>query len=161
MSKKVNLMLIISSILVVAMVSIIFAFSTQQGDISTGTSKEILDTLIEKLGIQSYIEKNEWIYEHRNLIFRKILHFCEYAILATLVFITLRVGKVKLKYIPAITILFAFAVAALDEYYQSHIPGRSPKIRDVFIDTMGAVAAIIFILLKIKMFRRIKKDEAY
>jgi len=161
MSKKVNLMFIISAILVVAMVLVIFAFSTQQGDISTGTSKEILDSLLEKLGIQSYIEKNEWIYEHRNFIFRKILHFFEYAILATLVFITLRFGNVELKYIPAITILFTFAVAAIDEYYQSHIPGRSPRIRDVFIDTLGSIAAIIAILLRMKKFSRIKKDEAY
>jgi len=161
MSKKANIMFIISAVLVVVMLSIIFGFSSQQGDVSTGTSKEILDSLIEKLGIQSYIEKNEWIYENRNLIFRKILHFSEYAILSTLVFITLRFGNVKMKYIPAITILFAFAVAAIDEYYQSHIPGRSPLITDVFIDTSGGIAAVVTMLLRMKKFNRIKKDEAY
>ena len=160
MRKKTNLMLIISAVLVFAMVLIIFAFSTQQGEISTGTSRDIVDTLIQKLGIQSYLEQHEWIYENRNIIFRKTLHFFEYAILATLVFITLRLGKMRLKYIPFMTMLFVLIIASADEYYQSHIPGRTPHIRDVIIDSLGALTAIIIILFKIKIFNRTKKDEA-
>lgn len=162
MKKKFSIMLIISTTLVIAMVLIIFAFSTQQGESSVGISEGIVDSLIQKLGIQSYIEGNEWLNEHRNYIFRKIMHFIEYAILASLTFITLKLRKLRLKHISIITLLFVGIVAAVDEYYQSHIPGRSPHIRDVLIDTLGAFAAIITILINIKLFQRLKKkDEAY
>lgn len=156
MKNKTNAMFIVSTILVIAMVLIIFVFSTQQGESSVGMSKNIIDQLIEKLGIQGFVESNEWIYENRNIIFRKILHFCEYALLATLVFNTLKLRNVKLKYIPVITMLFACMVAAADEFYQSHVPGRTPQIRDVFIDSIGALTAVSIILLKLR-FRKIKK----
>lgn len=161
MKKKVNLLMIISTLLLIAMVLIIFAFSTQQGESSVGTSESIVDTLIQKLGMQNYIESDGWLYEHRNKIFRKILHFIEYAILASLMFVTLRLRRIKLKNISIMTLLFVSIVAAMDEYYQSHIPGRTPHIRDVIIDTSGAFTAIITILINIKLFRKFKKDEAY
>ncbi|NLL05213.1 MAG: VanZ family protein [Clostridiaceae bacterium] len=161
MRKKSGLMLMISTTLVIAMVLIIFAFSTQQGESSIGTSESIIDSLIQKLGIESFIENNEWLYEHRNIVFRKTLHFFEYAILATLTFITLKLRGLKLKYISIITLMFTSMIAAVDEYYQSLIPGRTPHIRDVFIDTLGAFTAIIIILIIIKLFKRSKKDEAY
>ena len=161
MRKKVNLMLIISSILVIAMVVIIFAFSTQGGKNSVSISESIVDSLIQKFRIQDFIKDNQWLYEHRNYIFRKVLHFIEYAILATLMFVTLKLRKIGLKQISIVTLFFVFIIAAADEYYQSHIPGRSPHIRDVFIDTLGALTAIITILLNIKVFRKFKKDGAY
>ena len=157
MGNKAGKMFIVSVISVIVMVLIIFAFSTQQGESSVGMSENIVDFLIEKLGVQSYIEKNEWIYENRNVIFRKTLHFMEYALLATLVYISLRLKKVRLKYIPVITMLFVFTVAAFDEYYQSHVPGRTPQVKDVFIDSMGAFTALVVIMLKLKMSRRVKK----
>jgi len=156
MRKKANLLLIISTILVIAMVLIIFTFSNQTGGISVGKSQDIVDTLIQKLGIQKYLESNEWLYENRNYIFRKVLHFTEYAILASLMFITLRLREIRLKQISIITLLFVCIVAAADEYYQSHIPGRSPQIIDVIIDTSGAFIAVITILFNIKLFRRFK-----
>lgn len=162
MKKKFSLMLIISTTLVIAMVLIIFAFSTQQGEGSVGISEGIVDSLIQKLGMKSFIEGNEFLYEHRNYIFRKIMHFIEYAILASLTFITLKLRKLRLRHISIMTLLFVAIVAAADEYYQSHIPGRSPHIRDVLIDTLGAFTAIITILINIKLFQRFKKkDEAY
>jgi VanZ family protein len=79
--------------------------------------------------------------------------------LATLVFNTLRFRNVKLRNIPVITMIFAFMVAAADEFYQSHVPGRSPLIRDVFIDSMGAFTAVSVMLLKIKLRKSQKVSE--
>ncbi|OPZ90115.1 MAG: VanZ like family protein [Firmicutes bacterium ADurb.Bin419] len=161
MSKKVNLALIISSLLVIAMIIIIFAFSTQGGQTSVSLSEEIVDKLIGRLGLKNFVENNAWLYEKRNYIFRKILHFTEYAILAVLMFNSLRLKKVRQRKASLFTLFFAFIVAAADEFYQSHIPGRSPRIIDVFIDTSGAVIAILSILFCTKLLAKFKKDGAY
>lgn len=166
MSKKVNLALLISSILVVAMVVIIFAFSTQQGKNSVGISGNIVDYLIQRLGLSEFIGGNELIYDNRNKIFRKILHFIEYAILASLMINllsllkSLKLVRIRTRHIMVVTVLFAFIVASADEFYQSHIPGRTPRIQDVLIDTSGAIFAILIILLCKKTFCKFKKDGA-
>ena len=38
--------------------------------------------------------------------------------------------------------LFCMGFAGLDEWHQSFVPGRSPALRDVFIDTAGSLAGI-------------------
>ena len=167
MRKKVNLALLISSILVFAMVVIIFAFSTQQGKSSVGISGNIVDYLIQRLGLGDFIGNNELIYDNRNYIFRKILHFTEYAILAGLMINllsllkSLKLIRIRTRHITLMTALFALMVASADEFYQSHIPGRTPRIQDVLIDTSGAIAAILIILLCKKIFDKFKKDGAF
>lgn len=167
MSKKVNFALLISSILVVAMVVIIFGFSTQKGKDSVDISGNIVDYLIQRLGLVEFIEKNEVIYENRNTIFRKILHFTEYAILSGLMINLLnllklsKIMRISTRHIPVLTVLFVLIVASADEFYQSHIPGRTPRIQDVLIDTSGAIVAILIILLCKKLFNIFKKDGVF
>ncbi|WP_010247923.1 VanZ family protein [Acetivibrio cellulolyticus] len=161
MRKKVNLALLASSILVVIMVVIIFAFSTQKGQNSVSISERIVDFLVSKVGLRNFIENNEWLYKNRNYIFRKILHFTEYAILATLTFRSLKLRKIGLKKVSMFTLFFVFVVAAADEFYQSHIPGRNPQVKDVLIDTSGALTAVLTILFNTRLFGKLKKDGAY
>ncbi len=161
MRKKVNLVPIISSLLVIIMVIIIFSFSTQGGHNSVSVSEQIVDNLIGSLGLNGLIENNEWLYENRNKVFRKLLHFTEYAILTLLMFNSLRLRKIRRKQASILTLFFAVLIAAADEFYQSHIPGRSPRIIDVFIDTSGAVVAILSILFCTKILPKLKKDRAY
>lgn len=160
MTKKANLVAIISSILVIIMVVIIFSFSTQTGNNSVSVSEQIVDSLIVRFGISKFVENNAWLYENRNLVFRKILHFTEYAILALLMFNSLRLRKIKRNQACILTIFFAFLIASADEFYQSHVPGRSPRIFDVLIDTSGALTAILIILLCTKIAQMLKKSRA-
>jgi VanZ family protein len=53
---------------------------------------------------------------------------------------------------PAIAMLFCTLYAASDEFHQIFVPGRSPAIKDIFIDTLSALAgvALLLALLKIK-----------
>lgn len=39
-------------------------------------------------------------------------------------------------------ILFSILYGASDEFHQSFTPGREPRVRDVFFDTIGSVLAI-------------------
>jgi VanZ family protein len=46
-----------------------------------------------------------------------------------------------------LAVLVTFAVASLDEFHQTRLPGRTGVFRDVILDTMGGVLAQILLLL--------------
>ena len=79
-----------------------------------------------------------------NLILRKAAHITEYSILALMAARFIQSGSSHLR---RITIpgawLFCVAYASLDEFHQSFVPGRTPAVRDVMIDSVGALSALL------------------
>jgi VanZ family protein len=49
-----------------------------------------------------------------------------------------------------LAVFVTFAVASLDEFHQSFVPGRGPSFRDVLLDTCGGIVAqaLIFLVWK-------------
>jgi len=125
-------------IAVIAMIIIILGFSSQNGGDSVSASERIVDRIISFLNLDNFFAKNEVLMENRNYIFRKTMHFTEYFILAMLAFNALR------------AMLIACLTAVADELYQMTVPGRNSQILDVFIDTVGALAAVLTCLLVFK-----------
>ena len=85
-------------------------------------------------------------------IIRKCGHLTEYFILSMLILRGIRAGEKGLHVRWAlVTILIIAGYAALDEYHQSFVPGRTAAVGDVLIDTSGGAAALIvaslFVLL--------------
>ena len=76
-------------------------------------------------------------------LLRKFAHFAEFGALGLL--LGWLFGMLGKKRLPA----FALGVAAacIDETIQAFIPGRSPGIRDVCIDSCGAAAGMLLLLL--------------
>jgi VanZ family protein len=85
-------------------------------------------------------------------IIRKCAHLTEYFILSMLILRGIRAGEkgMHLRW-ALVTILIIAGYAALDEYHQSFVPGRTAAVGDVLIDTSGGIAAQIvaslFVLL--------------
>jgi VanZ family protein len=77
-------------------------------------------------------------------IIRKCGHLTEYFILSMLILRGIRAGEkgLYLRWV-LVTILIVACYAALDEYHQSFVPGRTAAVGDVLIDTSGGVAAQI------------------
>jgi len=75
---------------------------------------------------------------------RKLGHFAEYAILATLFWCALRGILIAFRsFVIAGFVLFASTVfAASDEIHQSFVPSRTASPRDVMIDICGAAIAL-------------------
>lgn len=70
--------------------------------------------------------------------FDKVVHFAEYAILAVLFYRGLRYNNSrKWWYVTISVVLVGVSVAALDEMYQSFIPGRDSSIFDLLADSVG------------------------
>jgi VanZ family protein len=81
-------------------------------------------------------------------LLRKAAHFTEYFILSLLILRGIRAKRRQLRLRWAlITILMVAAYASLDEFHQAFVPGRTPAVTDVLLDTAGGVAAQIAVAL--------------
>ena len=73
-----------------------------------------------------------------DLILRKIAHIIEYAVLAILSMKNFKNQKLKVW-------IFVTFYAITDEFHQKFVPGRGPSLRDVLIDSFGAILGIIYV----------------
>lgn len=72
---------------------------------------------------------------------KKTAHFIEYSILTGLYIFALGLTtNWSWKKIVLLSCLFSIVYAISDEFHQSFVPGREPKIRDVFIDGLGTLS---------------------
>ena len=73
------------------------------------------------------------------------MHFSEYLILSIIVILFVNMLFKNKKYFISliITIILCFSYAYLDEYHQTKVEGRTGQIKDVVIDTAGAVSGTI------------------
>ncbi len=121
---------IVSWCLVLLCMGIIFYFSAQDGD----ESQALSDSVKIIFGIPVRVS-----------VLRKIAHFVEFAGLATLVFNAFR--QTYGYCCPYISFFVTAAYAATDELHQVFVPGRAGMLKDVLIDSLGAAAAILFLML--------------
>lgn len=133
------------------MMYLIFSFSAQTGEVSGELSYKISYNIVEtKSEIlhegKSYDELN---YEANSIQFyvRKAAHVTEYFLLAVAVSFPLYVYRVRGFWLFLLAGIFCAGFAGLDEYHQSFVSGRSPSVRDVCIDSSGALIGIILVQL--------------
>ena len=84
----------------------------------------------------------------------KVGHALGYILLGSAFYLVVeKLIKIKHPYLYAL--LFSFLYACTDEFHQIFIPGRSPEIKDVLLDTASAGAALLIIfLVKLIIHRR-------
>ena len=77
----------------------------------------------------------------------KLAHVFEYSVLALLLLRALmtQAGGLRLSLAPSVlmTVLVAASFGALDEYRQSLVPNREPRLTDIALDTASALVACI------------------
>jgi len=123
---------------------VIFSFSTRTFT-SQNTSRMIIPFLHWLLPGASAATLDAMHY-----LIRKSGHFSEYFILSLLVLRGLRAGRRESHLgwaVAAVGVVAAYA--ALDEFHQSFVPGRTPAVADVLLDTAGGIAAQIVAALVI------------
>ena len=67
--------------------------------------------------------------------------------------------KLKLYEVIVYSILLCIIYACSDEFHQTFIQGRSGEIRDVIIDTLGALTGVLVTILVIKILNRNNKEN--
>lgn len=155
----------ISWIPAVIIMGIIFSFSSKEADTSDESSLTIANqilTVYENIAdapIQEEIrsEKLSLI----NHFVRKAAHFLEYTILAIAIAFHLFVWKKEGRRLFLSTVLITAFYAATDEIHQLSIAGRSGQIKDVLLDSTGAITGALLFLLFVNLVlnRNMKKEK--
>lgn len=89
----------------------------------------------------------------------KLLHFAEYAVFAVLIYRSMSnlLRNHYFRYIFWASLAIVMVFAAIDEFYQSYIPGRNSDPVDLLVDILGA--ALILFLLWYRQKRRVYSSE--
>lgn len=74
----------------------------------------------------------------RDFIVKKTAHLIEYAVLALLLYRALAGSGMEKKRAGVWAVIISLVYAISDEWHQSFVPGREPKVRDVVIDGLGS-----------------------
>ena len=160
---KINILRAILIILLLCTFYIIFGCSSQDGEESGSTSRKVTQTILEKSNRYNRLEEEEkeQVSLRTEKIIRKIAHFSIYTVVGLLLMGLVCTYKVKDKWRVIITIIIGILYATSDEFHQSFSPGRTPKITDVYIDTLGVILGVLLTLLIRAIYREFfkKYDE--
>ena len=112
------------------MMYIIFSFSAQPGEVSGNLSYQISYEIVETKSelLSENLSSEEIAYKADGIHYyvRKAAHMTEY-------FLLILAGIVCVGF------------AGLDEYHQSFVDARTPAVKDVGIDSMGAFIGILLV----------------
>ena len=143
---KRRVLLFISWALVVLCMAIIFFLSQEPATESQSRSDGVIAALLQYFGVE--------VSSHA---VRKTAHALEYCGLSLLLygayFVSFRAPQ------PMLSFLTAALYAVSDEAHQYFVPGRACQLRDVFVDSLGAAAGVLFCTAIFLILHRISKKR--
>ena len=143
--------------------SVIFSFSGESAEVSSGTSASVIDKVatvtVEEYKNYTPPQKIEFIESWQHVI-RKSAHFTEFFILGALSFTALLTLPLTRKSRFVIAPVFCLLCAFFDELSQTFSEGRSMQITDMLIDFSGAVLGIIMIWLLTLLVQNVRNKRA-
>ena len=155
----------ISIFLLLAVMTAVFCFSAEAADDSQQTSDDFLYNIITvfypkiKTMPQEQIDE---ILDRFSSPIRKLAHFSIYGLMGVFSLLSV-VSYVLPKFRKSV--LFAMSIcvfyAVTDEIHQYFVSGRSCELRDVLIDSSGALLGVLFTvaLLSLIFKKRTEKSE--
>ncbi len=150
-----------SALPMLLLMGVIFSFSAKTAVESSKSSNVIVDVLMDEHLIGGVAKDPEKVRELLSFLVRKSAHMAEFAVLAMLALFWLSSFPMTYRRRCILAVLISACYAATDEFHQLFVPGRSGEVRDVLVDTAGAVIGILFLsLLRFIIIRKKKKQEA-
>lgn len=152
-SKKTDFKPVVLFILTVIWIGVIFNFSMQTAQVSSGVSKGLLSKILNVVYNATSI-KIEISAVHN--LFRKFAHFSEFFILGILSVSLF----VSIKSKPIYSVILGAMVAVTDETIQFFTSsGRAMRVSDMLIDTCGVIFATVIFYIFWKIFFKLKKQK--
>lgn len=146
---------IINIVLILICMTIVFSFSSEQGNKSKSTSRKVTEIIVQVISDKPIEEKKELVHNVDKVV-RKLAHYTIYTILGVVVmnyfYNTDKSLKEKIKY----TLICGTGYAITDEIHQLFVAERSARLFDVGIDTLGVITGIAIYLIAIKIIKSIK-----
>ena len=131
------------------MMYLIFSFSSQTGAESSSLSNKVTESV---LIVADHVLEKGWNdediqvrVEKYGFYVRKLAHMTEYCILAITIALPLYVYGLRGFPLLLLAGLICVIFAATDEYHQTMVANRGPSIRDVGIDSIGALLGIMLV----------------
>ncbi len=138
-------------VITIAIMVFIFIQSALTADLSMHESNVIVQWLSSFLHVQP---------ETLSFIVRKCAHFLEYLILGISMFVSVCDLSRWNRWKNAILAFFICAAyAATDELHQMFVQGRSCEVRDILIDSLGALLGVMIAFLISFLRSRKKRTE--
>lgn len=148
---------IISTILIIIWMLTIFYFSHQQGTGSSNTSKKVACAIVNIFDIRHEMqyEQKEELVEKIEPFIRKLAHYTIYTIGGFLIIncIHAYIKNYKNAVFSASSMGVFYAIT--DEIHQLFVNGRSGRIIDVVIDSLGIFTGIVAYLIVAKIKKNI------
>ena len=145
--------------------TVIFGFSSRDAEESTIQSNSVTEFLIMLLEDDSDMltdERKVELVEKYDGFVRKTAHFCVFGVFGFLMYFTLG----SLVWIPNfpirpsyISLPFCVLFAITDEYHQIFVPGRSCQIKDIIIDSVGALCGTMAGALMVILVKKLLKHR--
>ena len=133
----------------ILMMCVIYSFSAQTGDVSGALSYkisyQIVETKNEILASGKSLEQLSQEAADIEFYVRKTAHMTEYCLLAISISFPLYVYGVRGIWLMLLAGFVCVGFAGLDEYHQSFVEARGPSVRDVGIDSCGAMIGILLV----------------
>ena len=155
---------ILTTLLTVAVMVMIFYFSTEDAEKSDRRSGVIADMLVRMIHSdyeQMQPEEQRIVYDEAQLIVRKIAHFSEYTLLGFLIRLCMEswFGSRHNKSLTLSAIAFSAGTvyACTDEAHQLSTAGRYGTWKDVMVDASGVMTGVLLGTLLIRLTKRNKE----
>ncbi|NLN82579.1 MAG: VanZ family protein [Clostridiales bacterium] len=151
--KDINKPRIIMSVVSAMFIMFIFINSIRTGTDSVDQSGNVvsfLQSLADAAGIKVTIS---------HLVIRKTAHFVEFAVLGTLLGITLKTYTKRVLKNIFVPLFIGLFTAVTDEFIQLYVDGRAGMVQDVVLDFTGMITGLGLAILVILLRQRRKLRE--
>ncbi|QZY57596.1 VanZ family protein [Crassaminicella profunda] len=134
------MMMIFSWIGVLLWMVLIFNLSSQVADESNKLSKGVTKVIVKT--VERVAPTADFNMDRFNHVVRKNAHFFAYLVLG--IFVTNAMRRSGRNGFRGVVLILSICVlyAISDEVHQMFVPGRGPGVKDVFIDSAGAIVGI-------------------
>lgn len=152
--KKINTK-VIKIILIIIWMIVVFWFSNQGGTKSSGTSTRVTELIVDIVEKVNNKEYNLQEIHQTEMIIRKLAHYTIYMVGGFLIMnYAYSTSQTRKKQI-CCSLFFGMFYAMTDEFHQYFVPGRSARIFDVGIDTLGVITGILIYMTLMKLINKI------
>ncbi len=147
--------------LTVLMMVLIFVFSSENANSSQRTSEGFTKKILSiSKSFNSLTEFEQiTVIEQVQFFVRKAAHFSAFALLS-ISLLSAMLLTFKKRFLWLYTFIISVVYAISDEIHQLFVPGRSCRIGDVFIDSMGALSGILIVLIITMLYKYQKLKKA-
>ena len=156
--KKIDTKIIIKiiGITLIAMWMItVFIFSNEKATESKVTSRNVTIAIVQAISGKD-ISDNEELLKNTDKIVRKLAHYTLYTVGGVLIisfaYTMDKTKKEKILY----SLAFGVCFVITDEVHQLFVPGRTGRLLDVGIDTLGIMTGILIFLIIKKMIGAVR-----